>query len=109
MKWNAYRAVLLLAAVVRVALAGPSHIHDFLPANSDGTPATGSVLLTWPAFSGTDGIPVRAGQRAVAINNGIVDVTLPANPTGVNYTATYYLGAKTLSQTWHIPDSTTVL
>lgn len=109
MKPYPYRAALLLTAVVRVALAGPSHIHDFLPANTDGTPATGSVVLTWPAFSGTDGIPVRAGQRAVAINTGILDVTLPANPVGVNYTATYYLGAKTLTQNWHVPDSTGVL
>ncbi|MCU1263213.1 MAG: hypothetical protein JWO80_6098, partial [Bryobacterales bacterium] len=46
---------MLLTAVVRVALAGTSHIHDFLPANSDGTPATGSVVLTWPSFTGTDG------------------------------------------------------
>jgi hypothetical protein len=109
MKWNTYRAALLLAAAVRVALAGPTHIHDLLPANSDGTQATGSVVLTWPAFTGTDNIRVVAGQRAVAINNGILDITLAANPVGVNYTATYYLGARTLAQNWHVPDSTTTL
>lgn len=109
MKRKAYLAALLLTAAARVALAGTTHIHDFLPANSDGTPATGSVVLTWPTFTGTDGVVVKAGQRAVAINAGILDLTLPANPSGVNYSATFYLSAKTFRQTWHVPDSTPVL
>ncbi len=109
MKWKAYRAALLLAAVARL-FAGTSHIHDSLPAASDGTPATGAVLISWPAFTGTDGAVQRAGQRAVAINSGILDVTLPANPPGVNYVATFNLfNQKTFTQYWHVPDSTPVL
>jgi len=109
MKWKAYRAALLLTAVARL-FAGPSHIHDSLPATSDGTPATGAVLISWPAFTGTDGAVQRAGQRAVAINSGILDVTLPANPPGVNYVATFNLfNQKTFTQYWHVPDSTPVL
>jgi hypothetical protein len=109
MKWNAYRAALLLAAVAR-AFAGPSHIHDSLPAASDGTPVTGAVLISWPAFTGTDGQTQKASQRAVAINAGILDVTLPANPVGVNYTATFNLfNQKSFTQYWHVPDSTPVL
>ncbi len=109
MNRNLYRAALLLTAAARMAHAGQSHIHDILPANADGTLATGSVVLSWPTFSGTDTVLVKAGRRAVAINNGILDVTLAANPAGVNYTAIFYLGAKTLTQTWHVPDSNPVL
>jgi len=109
MKWKVYRAALLLMAAVRI-FAGPSHIHDSLPAASDGTPTTGAVLISWPAFTGTDGLVQRAGQRAIAINNGILDVTLPANPPGVNYLATFNLfNQKTFTQYWHVPDSTPVL
>ncbi len=110
MKWNAYRAAWLLWAATRILFAGPSHIHDILPANTDGSAATGSVVLSWPTFTGTDGVLVKGGQRAVAINSGILDVTVPATPAGVNYAVTYYLvGRATLTQTWHVPDSTPVL
>jgi len=109
MKWKVYRAAMLLWAASR-AFAGPTHIHDSLPAAANGTVATGAVLISWPAFTGTDGLVQRAGQRAVAINNGILDVTLPANPPGVNYTATFNLfNQKTIVQNWHVPDSTPVL
>ena len=109
MKWKAYRAALLLTGTARL-FAGPSHIHDSLPAASDGSPATGAVLISWPAFTGTDGMPQKASQRAVAINAGILDVTLPANPVGVNYIATFNLyNQKTFTQNWHVPDSTPVL
>ena len=109
MKWKAYRAALLLSAVARV-FAGPTHIHDSLPAASDGTASTGAVLISWGAFTGTDGTVIKAGQRAVAINSGILDVTLPANPAGVNYTATFNLyNQKTFTQFWHVPDSSPTL
>ena len=109
MKWKAYRAALLLGAAARL-IAGPAHIHDSLPRASDGSASTGAVLISWPAFTGTDGVVQSAGQRAVAINSGILDVTLPANPPGVNYTATFNLyNQKTFIQFWHVPDSTPVL
>jgi hypothetical protein len=100
------RAALLLAAVARLLTAGNTHIHDVLPPNSDGTAATGAVVISWPTFVGTDGVLHTASQTAVAINGGILDTTLPANPAGVNYIAVFDLAGQTgLSQVWHVPDS----
>src|SRR5277367_5493500 len=105
MKFKPCRAALLLAAVARLLTDGNTHIHDVLPANSDGTPATGAVVISWPTFVGTDGVLNAAGQKAIAINGGILDTTLAANPTGVNYSAVYDLAGQTaLPQAWHIPD-----
>jgi hypothetical protein len=110
MKFKPYRAVLLLAAVTRLLTAGTTHIHDVLPANSDGTQATGAVIVTWPTFVGTDGVLNNAGQKAIAINGGILDTTLVANPAGVNYSAVFNLAGQTaLAQTWHVPDSISVV
>jgi hypothetical protein len=100
------RAVLLLAAATRLLTAGTTHIHDVLPTSSNGTPATGAVVVSWPTFVGTDGVLNTAGQKAVAINGGILDTTLAANPAGVNYSAVFDLAGQTaLAQTWHVPDS----
>jgi hypothetical protein len=104
------RAILLLTAVTRLLTAGTTHIHDKLPNNSNGTPATGAVVVSWPTFVGTDGVTSTAGQKAIAINNGILDTALAANPAGVNYSAVFNLAGQTaLAQTWHVPDSTSVV
>jgi hypothetical protein len=105
-----FRAVLLLTAVTRVLTAANTHIHDVLPANSDGTPATGAVVVSWPTFVGTDGVLNTAGQKAVAINGGVIDITLAANPAGVNYSVVFDLaGQSALAQAWHVPDSVSTL
>lgn len=107
MNFKTFRAAFLLTAVTHLLTAGTTHIHDVLPNNSDGTRATGAVVVSWPTFVGTDGVNNPAGQRAIAINNGILDTTLAANPAGVNYSAVFNLAGQTaLAQTWHVPDST---
>jgi hypothetical protein len=110
MNFKPCRAALLLAAAARLLTAGNTHIHDVLPSNSDGTPATGAVVISWPTFVGTDGVTNAAGHRAVAINGGILDTTLAANPAGVNYSVIFDLASQPgLSQVWHVPDSVTAL
>ncbi len=110
MKFKLFRAALLLSAAARLLVAGSTHIHDVMPANNDGTAATGAVVVSWPTFTGTDGVLNTTGQMAVAINGGILDLTLPANPAGVNYTVVYdFAGQKSIAQLWHVPDSTSVL
>jgi len=110
MKFRTCRAALLLTAVARLLTAGTTHIHDTLPASSNGTPATGAVVISWPTFVGTDGVLNTASQKAVAINGGIIDTTLAANPAGVNYTVVYDLANQSaLAQVWHVPDSTSAL
>ena len=110
MNLKTFRAVLLLAAVTHLLTAGTTHIHDVLPSNSDGTPATGALVVSWPTFVGTDGVTNTAGEKAIAINSGILDTTLAANPAGVNYSVVFDLAGQTaLAQTWHVPDSTSAL
>src|ERR1700691_1632646 len=101
MKLKPCRAALLLAVGARLLTAGTTHIHDLLPANSDGTPATGAVVISWPTFVGTDGVLNTGSQKAVAVNGGIFATTLAANPAGVNYTAVFDLASQAaLAQTW---------
>src|ERR1700694_2555055 len=110
MKFKTIGAAWLLIAGARLLSAGQSHLHDTLPANPDGSRVTGAVVLSWPTFTGTDGVVNATGQRAVAINSGVLDVVLPANPAGVNYTAVFNLaGQKSIAQVWHVPDSVSVL
>jgi hypothetical protein len=108
MKLKLYGAAMLLMAVARLLNAATTHIQDALPKNSDGSQATGAVVISWPTFTGTDGVLNPASQKAVAINGGVVDLTLAANPAGVNYQVVFSLaGQKPIAQTWHVPDSVT--
>jgi hypothetical protein len=110
MKSKTFRAACLLMAAARLLTAGNSHIHDTLPVNTDGTLATGAVVVTWPTFVGTDGVLHTASQTAFAINGGILDLTIPALPLGVNYSVIYNLsGQKSIAQVWHVSDSVPVL
>jgi Protein of unknown function (DUF2961)/Collagen triple helix repeat (20 copies) len=110
MKFIPLRAAWLLMTAARLLTAGQTHIHDVLPANSDGSLATGAVVLSWPTFTGTDGVSNPAGQRAVAINAGVIDLSIAANPAGVNYTAVFNLaGQKSIAQIWHVPDSSSLV
>lgn len=110
MKLKPFGAALLLIAGARLLSAAQTHIHDLLPANTDGSLATGAVVLSWPSFTGTDGVLNTTGQRAIAINAGIIDLTIAANPAGVNYTAVFNLaGQKSIAQVWHVLDSSSAI
>jgi len=63
---------------------------------ADGTPATGTLLISWPAFTTTAGIPVAAGSKSVTIgSSGTVSVALVPNagatPAGTLYAVVYKL------------------
>src|SRR5579864_908673 len=58
---------------------------------ADGTPATGTLLISWPAFTTADGHAVAAGTKSVAIvANGSFTAQMAPNagaaPSGVVYT-----------------------
>ena len=57
---------------------------------ADGSPASGVVLISWPAFTAADGTPVAAGSTSVTLgNDGSLSVNLVPN-AGATPSATYY-------------------
>lgn len=63
---------------------------------ADGTPARGTVVITWPAFSTADNRAIAAGSLSVAIaNGGQLSVGLVPNsggtPAGTYYKVVYKL------------------
>ncbi len=56
---------------------------------ADGTPASGTLVISWPAFVSADGKPVAAGSLTVKVRDGAVN--LPLVPTqGATPAGTYY-------------------
>ncbi len=57
---------------------------------ADGTPASGTMVISWPAFVTADGKPVAAGSKTVKIGaNGAISI--PLVPTqGATPSGTYY-------------------
>ena len=113
----AWRAALGLVAVA-VAIFPPrmsAQIHTTTVQGTvyraDGTPAGGTVLLSWPAFTTPQNQAVAAGNMSAAIGaDGFVSVNLTANadalPTGSYYTAVYHLNDGTVNQEyWVIPSA----
>jgi len=80
---------------------------------ADGTTATGTVLISWPAFTTSSGLSVPEGNTAVTIAaGGALSVALApnagSNPMGSYYTAVYHLDDGTVSREyWVVPVSAT--
>jgi len=77
--------------------------------SANGTPASGTVLVSWNAFTTASGASVPAGSTSVTIGaGGVLTVTLAPNaggtPLGSYYTAILHLSDGTTSrQYWVIP------
>ncbi len=68
---------------------------------ADGSPASGTLLISWPAFSTSDGKPVAAGTISVALGTqGALSVALAPNagatPAATFYTVVYQLSDNTV-------------
>ena len=78
---------------------------------ADGTPAGGTLLLNWPAFTTPQNQAVAAGTMSAPIGaDGYVSVNLTPNaaalPTGTYYTAVYHLNDGTVNQEyWVVPSA----
>jgi len=79
---------------------------------ADGSPAEGSLIISWPAFATAGGAQVAAGTTNVTLGaNGSLSVALISNagatPAGVYYTVVYQLGpGEVKTETWVVPAST---
>ena len=63
---------------------------------ADGTPASGTVLISWPAFTTADAKPVAAGTKSVVLGSGgALEVDLVPNvgatPSGALYTVVFQI------------------
>ena len=76
---------------------------------ADGTPAAGTVLISWPSFQTAEGDAVAAGRQSVTIGaGGAFTTTLVPNigaaPSGVVYVAVYQLDDGTVrTEYWAVP------
>jgi hypothetical protein len=77
--------------------------------NASGAPASGTVLVSWSAFTAASGASIPAGSTSATIGaNGALSISLAPNagatPIGSYYTATFHLNDGTTSrQYWVIP------
>src|SRR5271165_950241 len=75
---------------------------------ADGRPASGTLLISWPAFTTADGHTVAAGNNSVVLgSNGSLTVQLAPNagamPSGTTYLVTYQLTDGTVkTENWSV-------
>jgi len=68
---------------------------------ADGSPASGTLLISWPAFTTSEGHAVVAGTKSVTLSSaGAFSVQLAPNvgstPAGITYTVVYQLSDSTV-------------
>jgi hypothetical protein len=80
---------------------------------ADGSPAQGTLLVSWPGFTAADGSAVAAGNTTVTIAaDGSLSLALAANaganPQGTYYTAVYHMNDGTVQKEyWVVPQAAT--
>ena len=107
----------MLLAVVTVGAVPQSLIATTTVTDTiyraDGTAATGTVLVSWPAFSSAMGQTIPSGSTSATITaGGLLSVQLAPNagatPIGSYYTVVYHLDDGTVSREfWVVPSSST--
>jgi hypothetical protein len=76
---------------------------------ANGAPASGTLIVSWPAFTTSANAAVAAGSTTVPIGaNGSVELSLAPNanalPAGTYYTAVYHLSDGTVNKEyWTVP------
>ena len=112
-QWAA--AMLLLILVPVVATAGAvttTQVADTVY-RADGTPATGTVVISWAGFTTAGGQTVAGGSTSATISaNGTFSVQLAPNasatPMGSYYTAVFHLNDGSVTREyWVVPVSST--
>jgi hypothetical protein len=101
-------AVMTVAGVAQVAT---TTVADTIY-HADGTTATGTVLISWPAFTTSNGDSIPSGSTsAIIAAGGALSVHLTPNagatPIGTYYTAVFHLDDGSVSREyWVVPAST---
>ena len=111
--WRSVLAALTLALAFGVAMRAPAQLSTTTVQGTiyraDGTPASGTLLVSWPAFTTPQNQAVAAGSLSATIGaDGFVSVNLTPNagalPAGSYYTVVYQLSDGTVNQEyWVVP------
>ena len=110
-------SVLIAGVLYAMSAAGQvttSTISDTIYA-ANGSAASGSAVISWPAFTTAAGQSVPKGSLSVTLGaNGTLSVGLAPNagatPAGTYYTVVYHLGdGSTSREYWTIPESASAL
>lgn len=107
--WLAGMTVLCSALAIGQTSPGTTTITDIVYA-ADSTPAQGTLLISWPAFTTSDGIAIAAGTKSVVLGpGGTLSVSLVPNlnatPTNTPYTVVYQLGNFVKTEYWLVPST----
>ena len=108
--WMLIGVLLTVATVAGVAQVATTQVADTIY-HADGTAATGTVLISWPAFTTSNGDSIPSGSTSVAISSGgALSVQLIPNagstPIGSYYTVVFHLDDSSVSrQYWVVPAS----
>lgn len=101
------------------ALAGTANAANGAPVTTrisdivyqgDGSPASGVLLISWPAFTTSDSKPVAAGTKSVALGSGgslAVDLVpnTGATPGGTYYQVVFQLDSVVRTEYWLVGTS----
>jgi len=111
-KWFVRNTLLLLSVVLAGAVTYAQITTTTVQGvvyRADGSPATGTLIVNWPAFSTANNQAVAAGSTTVTIGqDGFVSMNLAPNagaaPAGSYYTAVYHLNDGTVNKEyWVVP------
>jgi hypothetical protein len=111
--WTAVRLMLLCLLPAALGQGPSTTTVSGTVYLANGQPASGTIALSWPAFTTAAGQLVAAGSTHVTIAiNGSVSVNLAPNqgatPAGEYYTAVLYLSdGSTHTQYWIVPATST--
>ncbi len=109
LRLRAVLAVTIAACVYSAAAQVPTTTVADTVYSANGTPAGGSVLVSWSAFTTAGGQAVPAGSTSVTIGAGgrlsiLLAPNAGASPMGSYYTAIFHLSDGTTSrQYWVVP------
>jgi len=108
--WMLIGVLLTVMTVAGVAQVATTQVADTIY-HADGTAAAGTVIISWPAFTTSNGNSIPSGSTSAVIAvGGALSVQLIPNagstPIGSYYTAVYHLDDGSVSrQYWVIPVS----
>ena len=109
-----WRFLICSTLLVQAALAQSlTQIQDTVT-NSDGTPFSGTVVITWNGFTGSNGSTTAPLSTSARVYNGALSVLLVPTTTASSsafYQVVYYgsTGVIAWTETWQVPPSTTPL
>jgi hypothetical protein len=110
-KWMLISVLLTVMTVAGVAQVATTTVADTIY-HADGTVATGTLLISWPAFTTSNGDSIPSGSTsAVIAAGGALSVQLTPNagstPIGSYYTVVFHLDDGSVNREyWVVPSST---